>query len=77
MIETPSDILCHHANRDAVDSFIAYRKKHKRAALSERGAVMIAKSLQEINAQGGDASERRLAEVGLKPWPQKSCSEGK
>ena len=57
MIETPADILSHHADADAVDSFIAYRKKHKRAALSERGALMIAKSLAAINAAGGDATE--------------------
>lgn len=57
MIETPSQILCHHAGREAVDSFIAYRKKHKRAALTERGAVMLAKTLAEINAAGGDATE--------------------
>lgn len=57
MIETPSQILCHHADADAVDSFLAYRKKHKRSPLSERGAKMLAKSLMEINAAGGDASE--------------------
>lgn len=56
-IETPSDILAHYASRDAADSFIAYRKKHKRAALSDRGALMIAKTLSAINAGGGDASE--------------------
>jgi len=56
-IETPADILAHHASRAASDSFISYRKKHKRAALSERGALMIAKTLCEINAAGGDASE--------------------
>lgn len=57
MIETPADILSHYADREAVDSFIAYRRRHKRAALSERGAVMIAKSLRQINAEGGDATE--------------------
>lgn len=55
--ETPADILSHHADADAVDSFIAYRKKHKRAALTDRGARMLAKSLAEINADGGDATE--------------------
>jgi hypothetical protein len=40
-----------------VDSFIAYRKKHKRAALTERGALMLAKTLAAINAAGGDATE--------------------
>ena len=57
MIETPADILSHHADADAVDSFIAYRKKHKRAALTERGAALLAKTLREINADGGDATE--------------------
>lgn len=57
MIETPSEILARYADPDAVTSFIAYRRKHKRAALSERGAVMIAKTLQEIAAAGGDATE--------------------
>jgi hypothetical protein len=57
MIETPANILSHHADSDAVDSFIAYRKKHKRAPLSERGALMIAKTLRSINENGGDATE--------------------
>jgi len=57
MIETPADILARHADPDAVSSFIAYRRKHKRAALTERGAVMIAKTLAAINAAGGDATE--------------------
>lgn len=57
MIETPEEILYHHADTEAVDSFIAYRKKHKRAALTDRGALMIAKSLVEINRAGGDATE--------------------
>jgi len=57
MIETPADMLAHHASAEAVASFIDYRKKHKRAALSERGAMMLAKTLRDINASGGDASE--------------------
>ena len=57
MIETPADILAHYADLDAVESFISYRKKHKRAALTERGAIMIAKTLSAINADGGDATE--------------------
>jgi hypothetical protein len=48
MIETPADILSHHADADAVDSFIAYRKKHKRAALTERGAAQLAKTLRDL-----------------------------
>lgn len=55
--ETPASILSHHADAEAVDSFLAYRKKHKRAALTERGAQMLAKSLLEINQNGGDATE--------------------
>jgi len=57
MFETPTEILGHYASADAVDSFIAYRRKHKRAALSERGAMMIAKTLRSINEKGGDATE--------------------
>ena len=57
LTETPANILSHHADHDAVDSFIAYRKKHKRAALTDRGAMMLAKTLMEINAAGGDATE--------------------
>jgi len=56
MIETPSEILAHHADRDACDSFIAWRRKIKKP-LTERGAVMIAKTLAAINAAGGDATE--------------------
>lgn len=54
---SPSDILSQYADREAVDSFLAYRKKHKRAPLTDRGAKMLAKSLAEIVAQGGDATE--------------------
>jgi hypothetical protein len=57
MLETPSEILCRYADKEAADSFIAYRKKHKRSALTERGAVMIAKTLREIAAEGGDPTE--------------------
>jgi len=56
-IETPAQMLCHYADADAVDSFIAYRKKHKRATLTERGAALLAKTLAMINADGGDATE--------------------
>jgi hypothetical protein len=57
MIETVADILSHWADREAVDSFIAYRKKHKRAALTDRGAMMVAKTLKEIKDAGGDPTE--------------------
>ena len=57
MLETPADILSHWADRDAVDSFIAYRKKHKRAALTDRGAMMVAKTLKEIKDAGGSPTE--------------------
>ncbi len=57
LFDTPKTILCQHASPDAVESFLAYRKKHKRAALTDRGAKMIAKTLAEIAARGGDATE--------------------
>lgn len=82
---TPSDILSTQADREAVDSFIAYRKKHKRAALTDRGARMLAKSLADINAAGGDATEAldMAQEHGwqtIKPdwyWRNKEGSNGK
>ena len=54
MIETPIEILCHEASTDAARSFIAWRKATKRP-LTERAAILIAKSLREITADGGDA----------------------
>ena len=56
MIETPSDILSHHASHEAVDSFIAWRKKIRKP-LTERAAVMIAATLRKINDDNGDATE--------------------
>ena len=56
MIETPAQILEHDASADAVRSFIAWRKATKKP-LTERAAVLIAKSLREITADGGDADE--------------------
>ena len=56
MIEAPQDILAHHADRDACDSFTAWRKKIRKP-LTERAALMIAKTLSAINADGGDATE--------------------
>ncbi len=56
MIETPAEILAHHASADASASFIAWRKKTKRP-LTETAALRIAKTLAAINAAGGDASD--------------------
>lgn len=56
MIETPNEILSHHASRDSADSFCAWRKK-LRKPLTERAACMIAASLALIRKAGGDASE--------------------
>ena len=56
MIETPAQILEHDASADAVRSFIAWRKATKKP-LTERAAALIAKSLREITADGGDADE--------------------
>lgn len=56
MIETPSEILSHHAEKEAADSFCAWRKK-SRKPLTERAACLIAKSLCEIERDGGNASE--------------------
>jgi hypothetical protein len=54
---TPTDILSQYADKEAVESFIAYRKKHRRASLTDRGARMLAKTLAEISSQGGDPTE--------------------
>lgn len=54
-IETPAEILAHHAGIDAADGFVAYRKKMKKP-LTERAALLIAKTLAHINATGGDAA---------------------
>jgi len=56
MIETPAEILAHHATRQAADSFIAFRKR-LRKPLTETGAIRLAKTLAAINAAGGDASD--------------------
>lgn len=56
MIEKPADILSHHADADATDSFCKWRKTIKKP-LTERAALMIAKTLSAINAGGGDATE--------------------
>lgn len=54
--ETPADILSHHADPDAVDSFIKWRKAVKKP-LTDRAARMIAKTLTEIWRDGGDPTE--------------------
>jgi len=54
--ETPADILSHHADPDAVDSFIKWRKA-VRKPLTDRAARMIAKTLTEIWRDGGDPTE--------------------
>ena len=56
MIETPAEILAHHASKDAAASFIAWRKRTKKP-LSETGALRIAKTLAAIRAAGGDPSD--------------------
>ena len=56
MIETPAEILSHHASKEASDSFVAWRKRTKKP-LSETAALRIAKTLAAINAAGGDASD--------------------
>ncbi len=56
MIETPAEILTHHASREASDSFVAWRKRTKKP-LTEAAALRIAKTLAAINAAGGDASD--------------------
>ncbi len=54
--ETPTTILSHHSTADAVDSFLAWRKATKKP-LTERAAKMIAKTLAQINQDGGNADE--------------------
>jgi len=56
MIETPAEILAHHAKPEACDSFTAWRKRIRKP-LTDRAALMIAKTLAAINAAGGDATE--------------------
>jgi hypothetical protein len=56
VIETPAEILAHHATTEAAASFVAWRKKAKRP-LTETAALRIAKTLAAIVAAGGDASD--------------------
>ena len=55
--DTPESLLYPHADAGAVDSFLAYRRKHKSKALSVTGARRLCKHLQEINERGGDGSD--------------------
>ena len=64
MIETPAEILSHHATKEAADSFVAWRKRTKKP-LTETAALRIAKTLAAINAAGGDA--RDCLPVGTSP----------
>lgn len=56
MIETPAEILAHYATTAAAGSFVAWRKRIKKP-LTETAALRIAKTLAEINAAGGDATD--------------------
>lgn len=56
MIETPSEILAHYATTAASISFVSWRKRIKKP-LTETAALRIAKTLAEINAAGGDATD--------------------
>lgn len=67
VIDTPASILSHHADPKAVDSFLAYRRKHKSKALTETGAARLAVHLREINEGGGDASDA-LAMAEERGW---------
>ena len=50
-------ILCQSASDAAVTSFIAYRRKSKGKALTVTAATRLAKQLDEIFANGGDADD--------------------
>jgi hypothetical protein len=56
MIETPAEIIAHHASAGAVTSFCAWRKRIRKP-LTETAAIRLAKTLAAINAAGGDASD--------------------
>lgn len=56
MIETPAEILAHHASTEAANSFVAWRKA-QRKPLTETAALRIAKSLAWIKFAGGDPSD--------------------
>lgn len=55
---TAREILCSWASPNAVDSFMAYRRKHKRGGpLTETAATRLAASLREIFDSGGDTDD--------------------
>ena len=56
MIETPAEILAHHASKRAADSFCAWRKA-ARKPLTETAALRIAATLMAINRAGGNADD--------------------
>ena len=56
MIETPAEIIAHHASAGAVTSFCAWRKRIRKP-LTETAALRIANTLAAINAAGGDADD--------------------
>lgn len=51
------EALCKWASEEAVDSFMAYRKRHKSGTLTLTGAKRLATSLQEIFNAGFDPSD--------------------
>lgn len=55
-IETPIDILSHHATRSSAESFAAWRKRIRKP-LTNTAALRIAKTLYDILAAGGDADD--------------------
>lgn len=55
-IETPADILAHHASTEAVTSFCAWRKRIRKP-LTETAAKRLATSLRQIAQGGGDADD--------------------
>lgn len=64
--ESPASILSHHADPEAADAFIAWRKQIKKP-LTVRAAKMQAKILAAINAAGGCATEA-LDIAQLRGW---------
>lgn len=55
--ETPASVLEPFAGKEAVASFIAYRRKSKAGALTLTGARRLSEQLREINTRGGDAAD--------------------
>ena len=56
MVESPSEIIAHHASKSAADSFTAWRKRIRKP-LTETAAIRVAKQLAAITAAGGDADD--------------------